>query len=215
MEENSNTPEEKKKYQVVDKRGNYDEETTVAPEPAPAAAAPASEPAAGQQGGEQEEEARGIRIEDAFVLILNMMRDQALISLGMYYNAPESVAPDVESARRAAELFRALASEHKDVIKSVLPPDQSDMPPLSSDITATLVMALNVLQSQIVVHLGLMADPMTGLVVKDVAQAKKGIDLMTSLAERFKPMLPPEAGKDIDTALTNLRLNFINQQQQP
>lgn len=217
MEENGNTPEEKKKYSVVDKRAKYDEETPSVPEeaePDSVVQVPDSAPAE-QPGTEPEAQDRGIRIEDAFVLILNMMRDQALISLGMYYNAPESVAPDVENARRAAELFRALASEHKDIIKSVLPPDQSDMPPLSSDITASLVMALNVLQSQIVVHLGLMADPMTGLVVKDTAQAKKGIDLMTSLSERFKPMLPPEACRDIDTALTNLRLNFINQQKLP
>lgn len=206
MEENKNEAEEKKSYTVVDKRSDYDEvEPGAAADepPAPPDAAPDEPPA---------EETRRIRIEDAFVLILNMLRDQALISLGMYYNAPESVAPDVDNARRAAELFRSLSREHKDIIAAVLPPDQSDMPPLSSDITATLVMALNVLQSQIVVHLGLMADPMTGLVFKELSQAKKGIDLMAALAERFKPMLPPEAGRDIDTAISNLRLNFVNQQ---
>ena len=210
MEEKKNEAEEKKSYTVVDKRSDHDE---TAPEAPPSEAS--GEPAAATDAAPDEppaDETRRIRVEDAFVLILNMLRDQALISLGMYYNAPEAVAPDVENARRASELFRALSREHKDIIAAVLPPDQSDMPPLSSDITATLVMALNVLQSQIVVHLGLMADPMTGLVFKELPQAKKGIDLMAALAERFKPMLPPEAGRDIDTALSNLRLNFINQQ---
>ena len=215
--------EEKKKYRVVDRRGSYDDvppaaQESQAPEPPPADAVADQQPPPAQQPPPEQgqEEPRKVRMEDVLALIMNMLRDQALLSLGMHFAKDAAPAePDLGGAKKAAELFRALAAEFDDMLAPMMPPDQEAQALRRQDLGATLIMALNILQSQIVVQLGLMADPATGLVLKDMDQAKKGIDMLAALSEKFRPLLPAQAAGNIDAMLADLRMNYVNQLNMP
>lgn len=62
--------------------------------------------------------------------------------------------------------------------------------------------------------MGLVADPATGNVIRDLAQAKFSIDCVTAivgLLEQRQSALPPQLLCDLQRVLNDLRLNFIEQ----
>jgi len=206
-------PEEnegKKKYTVVDKRHLDGEPQAEAPAEAPAkepetqTPPPADEPAAAQ---ETPQDQRSPGIVDAFALILNLLREHALSSLGMSLPLKTEFNPDAASAEQAAQLFHSLISKFPDLLPK--PEQMPDEPDFKPDFTSVLAMGLNVVQSQILIHMGLIADPASGLVVKDLGQAKTGIEIFAALVEVVSPMLPPQVAPQLEAALSDLRMNYV------
>lgn len=211
MPEETNAPEEKKKYQIIDKRRAADEDNTpaeaaVKPEPPAPRDAPQEEPA-----GEQEPR-RAAGIEDAFAFILNLLREQALASLGMLAPGIGPDKPESAKAEQAAGLFRALCAKFPDLVHAELPEDKDFAHP---EIDAIVMMCFNILQSQIIVHMGLIADPATGLVVKNMANAQKGIDIFAALIDLSAGILPREVRPQLEGLLSDLRLNYVAQLNKP
>lgn len=59
--------------------------------------------------------------------------------------------------------------------------------------------------------MGLQADPFTNQIEKDLAQARLAIDAASALLEQLLPHLDKHQARDYQTALTDLRLNFVRQ----
>jgi hypothetical protein len=63
------------------------------------------------------------------------------------------------------------------------------------------------------IHLGLVANPATRLVVKDLPQARLAIDSVAALIEQLQPQLVSEEKHELATLLSNLRINYVQQSQ--
>ena len=60
------------------------------------------------------------------------------------------------------------------------------------------------------IYLGLIVNPATGLVARDLARAKLCIDVFEYLTERLKEHLPPQVRDELARLGKDLKLNFIN-----
>ena|SRR3990170_7382526 len=60
--------------------------------------------------------------------------------------------------------------------------------------------------------MGLIADPSTHRVERNLDDARLAIDAAAALLEHLRPRLPDAEQREFDTLLTNLRLNFVEQQ---
>ncbi|HEY6103945.1 MAG TPA: DUF1844 domain-containing protein [bacterium] len=60
--------------------------------------------------------------------------------------------------------------------------------------------------------LGLIPDPATHRVERHLDDARLAIDAAASLIEHLRPGLPEAEQREFETLLTNLRLNFVEQQ---
>ncbi|MBI3921897.1 MAG: DUF1844 domain-containing protein [Armatimonadetes bacterium] len=58
-------------------------------------------------------------------------------------------------------------------------------------------------------HLGLLQNPITKLVVKDLPQARLAIDCVAALIENLDPSLEPRERQEYQTLLRDLRMNFV------
>lgn len=202
--------EEKKKYQVVDKRYNYDEEAPAEPEPAQEPAeASADEAELEEQFDEAgEEPRRELRIEDAMRLALSAVREQALFALGLLISKQRRAEPDMDRAMKVSKIFSQLADKFSANLEDA-GLMESDRPEPSLDEIAAF--CFNLLQGQVFVYMGLIANPATGLISKDLAQAKLGIDFCTALLEAVRPELNPNVAKQIEGALADMQINFVQQ----
>ncbi len=59
--------------------------------------------------------------------------------------------------------------------------------------------------------MGLQIDPITGKIEKDLKQAKIAIDIANRIAEAMDPELDEEDRRQVQTLLSNLRLNYVRQ----
>jgi len=60
--------------------------------------------------------------------------------------------------------------------------------------------------------LGLIADPSTQRIERNLDDARLAIDAAAALLDHLRPRLPDAEQREFDTLLTNLRLNFVEQQ---
>lgn len=60
--------------------------------------------------------------------------------------------------------------------------------------------------------MGLIADPSTQRVERNLDDARLAIDATAALLEHLRPRLGDAERRELDTLLTNLRLNFVEQQ---
>ncbi len=214
--------EKKKKYTIVDKRGSFDDE----PEKKPGTEEPATgdipgddEPKTTRQTdtGDRQKESdtsseeaprKEIRINDAMRFAMNLLRERALLSLGLVISKDRPKEPDMEQVKKISELFGKLADSFCDELGRDDYSETSDrIPPFEE----TLGLCFNMLQSQIFMHIGLVANPVTGLISKDMAQAKSGIDFFAALLDNSREILPQKETRKLDAALSDLRVNYVNQ----
>ena len=214
---------EKKKYTVVDKRW-ADDEAAPAAEASPAKTEPAPRPAAQSQpveaepegdfdmGGAEEGEEGGrreVRIEDAIRVALGAVRDQALFALGLLISKTRRSEPDMDQALKITKLFSALADRFGGPLMDA-GLSEGDRPEPSLD--EIIVFCLNLMQGQVFMYLGLIANPATGLITKDLIQAKLGIDFCVALYEQMKTEINPAVAKQVETMLADLQINYVQQQ---
>jgi hypothetical protein len=61
--------------------------------------------------------------------------------------------------------------------------------------------------------MGLVADPASGQVRKDLAQARLSIDSVAGLVNALASGVEPAERRELENLVSNLRLNFVNQSQ--
>lgn len=64
-------------------------------------------------------------------------------------------------------------------------------------------------------RMGLHADRVAGVVVRDLAQAKLAVDIAAFIAEQLLPTLDEDARRELMNMISSLRLNYTRQMQQP
>lgn len=67
------------------------------------------------------------------------------------------------------------------------------------------------LQTRALVHMGLIPNPATHLVAKDLPQARLAIDCVAALIEQLSPLAAPPEREELQHMLANLRLSFVRQ----
>ena len=67
------------------------------------------------------------------------------------------------------------------------------------------------LQTRALVHMGLVPNPATRLVTKDLPQARLAIDSVAALIEQIGSVAPPAEREELQHMLANLRLTFVRQ----
>ncbi len=81
-----------------------------------------------------------------------------------------------------------------------------DRPPLPEPSLKTFVSGL---AGQVLINLGLFANPATGKPERDLEQAKYSIDLLEILKDKMRGNLDDEEEKLVDTILYDLRMRYV------
>ena len=215
MDEQGKTTE-KKKYSVVDKRFDIDEiEPADAPPPPPAPPAAEQAPpepeAAADAGdaaqGEDDRQERDYRIEDAVRLALGTIREQALFALGLIIKKNRSPKQNMDKIARITKIFNELSDKFADVLaaEGAAEPDQPE-----PTIQEVVIFIFNMLNGQVMMHLGLIPNPVTNLSVRDLSQAKLGIDFCAALLEAARSEVDPALAKQLEAVISEMRMAFVN-----
>jgi hypothetical protein len=80
---------------------------------------------------------------------------------------------------------------------------------LAPDLYKLITGVVQSLADQAWMHMGIVANPATGLIAKDMAKAKLAIDCAQFLADKVSPHLDEEERREIRTLIANLQINFV------
>ncbi|NCO33134.1 MAG: hypothetical protein AUJ92_11155 [Armatimonadetes bacterium CG2_30_59_28] len=89
--------------------------------------------------------------------------------------------------------------------------EEAGDPPQDVDVPTLVQFLIGELSARAWINLGLIQNPMTKLVVKDISQARLAIDCMAALVEKISPHLEDEEKRQYDRLLNDLRMNFLQQ----
>ena len=90
-------------------------------------------------------------------------------------------------------------------------PAEQELEPL--DVYALLRVMVAQLSSAAWQKMGLQPDPFTNALHRDTEQARVAIDCVGLVAEKLLPQLHGQEAQDLQSMLTDLRLNFVRQSQ--
>lgn len=90
---------------------------------------------------------------------------------------------------------------------------EAPMPPM--DVYSLLSTTIALLSNGAWGWMGLTTNPFTGEMDKDLSQAKVAIDTVAFLIDRVEPRLSEPERRDMRNLLSNLRVNFVQQNQTP
>ena len=82
------------------------------------------------------------------------------------------------------------------------------------DVPSALRFCVQMLQEIAWMKLGLVASPSSGKIEQDLPQAKVAIDAVGDLATRLNPFADDGERREMQTLLSNLRINFVQKSQQ-
>lgn len=82
------------------------------------------------------------------------------------------------------------------------------------DVPSALRFCVQMLQEIAWMKLGLVASPSSGKIEQDLPQAKVAIDTVGDLAGRLTPFADEGERREMQTLLSNLRINFVQKSQQ-
>lgn len=80
-----------------------------------------------------------------------------------------------------------------------------------SDVWELLTVFLGLLSEMAWRKMGLLIDPKSGKIEKDMAQAKVAIDTVGFIVEKLEVKLSDQEIRELRTLLSNLQLNFVTQ----
>lgn len=110
----------------------------------------------------------------------------------------EAEAPPSESAQPSEAAAEAEAEEPREV------------PAMTAEDIIT--MSIGLLQQQAWVNMGLVMNPATKAVTKDMEQAKLAIDAVAALVDLIAPRLEESVQRDLRAMVSDLQINFVQQQ---
>ncbi len=124
------------------------------------------------------------------------------------------------AAERAAEAVKASADEAPETEQPEAEPEPAEpeevptaepteatLPPVTVPDLLTSFCAMLIGQGW--QKLGLVVDPATGDIAQDLEQARLAIDSLAALADQLGEHLTDEEKRELDAALANLRLNYV------
>jgi hypothetical protein len=92
------------------------------------------------------------------------------------------------------------------------PQDTSAAPPLPRlTVRDRLLMCIDILHQGAWISMGLVTDPATGKIEKDMAQAQIAIDSVAFLADKVEEMLDEQTRRELKNLLSDLRINYVQQ----
>jgi hypothetical protein len=89
--------------------------------------------------------------------------------------------------------------------------DQGPLPEL--DAAGVISLSINMLHEVAWVKLGLVPNPVTQKIEKDLAQARLAIDCAADLVRHLEPHVDANARRDLQNLISTLRMNFVQQSQ--
>jgi len=89
-----------------------------------------------------------------------------------------------------------------------LAPENANQP---LEVAAVLAVFIDQLAGVAWQKLGLQVDPMTNLAHKDLPEAQLAINALGDLVARIEPKLDDSDKRQLQSLLTDLRINFVNQ----
>jgi hypothetical protein len=95
------------------------------------------------------------------------------------------------------------------------PPAQQAVPLEAISTHELMIWMLGVLGAKAWQGLGLVPNPGSGKIEKDLGDAKLAIDAFSALFEAMRPHLEGQALRDTEALLTTLRLNFVEKSGTP
>ncbi len=112
---------------------------------------------------------------------------------------PAGAGPSEEPGRQTAEAPRPDKEEAAPKEVRLLP------------VVDVVLLLIGELHALAWLHMGLTANPETGLVAKDLPQAQLAIDCIAGLIESLGSAVPKPERDDLERLLADLRLNFVRQ----
>lgn len=82
------------------------------------------------------------------------------------------------------------------------------------DVYSILLLFLNEMRSLAWLRMGLVANPSTGQIERDLQQAKVAIDTAAFLASELEPVVAPEERLPLRALISDLQMNFVEQNKQ-
>lgn len=112
----------------------------------------------------------------------------------------------VEIAEPEGEVYDDLAME-----------GQEDGEPMGGlpDVYSVLALFLQELRSLAWLRMGLVANPSTGQIERDLEQARIAIDTVEFLAKQLEPAVAPEERLPLKAMVSDLQINFVEQSKRP
>ena len=80
-----------------------------------------------------------------------------------------------------------------------------------ADILRTTV---NMLNEKAWIHMGLIPDPLSGQIDRDLAEARMAIDALADLAKHLEPHTEGTEKRELQVMVSNLRINYVQQSRQ-
>lgn len=109
-------------------------------------------------------------------------------------------------AQLEQEIGRPLTDEERDKVRQEMARRAESMARL--EVAPILLQTASELPRYAAVHLGLVANPYTGLIARNDKEAKLAIDAFGALYEALKPRIDPRAGAELARVLNDLRSNY-------
>lgn len=122
-------------------------------------------------------------------------------------------AKTAEEGKKKAEAEQAPREKRDDARKEETGPkgkrqaqEPEEHAPLPEINFSTFVVSLS---SSALIHLGIVADPMTGETTKDLAMAKQTIDMLGMLQTKTRGNLTEDEGQLLESMLYDLRMRYV------
>lgn len=115
--------------------------------------------------------------------------------------------PEEASSQSASE-----AKRESTPTDTSAPQDTPMRPPSVQD---RILMCIEILHQGAWIAMGLIANPVTGKIERDLAQARMAIDSVAFLAEKVEGDLDEATRREIKRVVSDLQMNFVRQMQRP
>ena len=104
------------------------------------------------------------------------------------------------------EVGRPLTEPEKDQVRQMMERQAQSMSKL--EVAPVLLQTISELPRYAAVHLGLIANPYTGLVARNDAEARLAIEAFEAIYDTIKTRVDPRAASELSRVLTDLKANY-------
>lgn len=127
--------------------------------------------------------------------------------------APTAPPPTPPQQQQAAPRFAVDENALSDEEAASLLADGGEMGEASElpDVYAVLALFLGELRNLAWLRMGLIANPGTGQIERDMDQAKVAIDTVAFLAQQLEPTVAPQERLPLRALVSDLQINFVEQ----
>ena len=125
---------------------------------------------------------------------------------------PAPVAPVIATAAPEATLVAEDDVSQEDLESY---DDEQGAPGEIPDVRSVLALFLGELRNLAWLRMGLVANPVTNEIEKDLLQAKMAIDTVTFLASQLDAHVAPEERLPLKAMVSDLQVNFVEQSKRP